>query len=97
MKSTVIDNTLVFSFSERLDTLAAMALQSEITDTIAAQDKSLAVTFDFAGVEYIASGFIRILMIVVRIKGKNFSIVNISPEVRKILQLVNLDKLIAMA
>lgn len=97
MESTVIDHTLVFSFSERLDTLGAMSLQKEIVDLIAAQDKSLAVTFDFAGVEYISSGFIRILMLVVRMKGKNFSIVNISPAVRKILLMTGLDRLITMA
>jgi len=97
MESTVKDNTLVFLFSERLDTLAAMSLQKEIADVIAAHDKSLAVRFDFAGVEYITSGFIRILMIVVRMKGKNFSIVNISPAVRKILLMANLDQLITMA
>jgi anti-anti-sigma factor len=97
MESKIIDQMLMFSFAERLDTLAAMSLQSEIADTIAAQDKSLAVTFDFAGVEYLSSGFIRILMIVVRMKGKNFSIINISPAVRKILLMANLDQLITMA
>lgn len=96
MESIVKDNTLVFLFSERLDTLAAMALQKEIADVIAAHDKSLAVRFDFAGVEYISSGFIRILMLVVRRKGKDFSIVNIHPAVRKILELAGLDQLITM-
>ena len=97
MESKVIDQTLMFIFSERLDTLASMSLQKEIMDLIAAQDKSMAVTFDFGGVDYIASGFIRILMLVVRTKGKNFSIVNINPAVKKILLLANLDRLITMA
>jgi len=96
MESMVIDDTLVFSFSERLDTLAAMSLQKEILDSIAAQDKSLAVRFDFAGVKYIASGFIRILILVVRMKDKKFSIVNISPPVREILETGYLDRLITM-
>ena len=97
MESKIIDQTLVFTFSERLDTLAAMGLQNQIAAAIAAQDKSLAVKFDFAGVEYIASGFIRILMLVVRMKGGNFSIVNLSPAVRKILLLANLDRFITLA
>lgn len=96
MKSIVMDKTLVFIFSERLDTLAAMSLQKEITDTIAAHDASLAVTFDFAGVDYIASGFLRICILVVRVKGKNFSIVNTSPAVRHILTTAGLDRLIAI-
>ncbi|MDD5168066.1 MAG: STAS domain-containing protein [Syntrophales bacterium] len=96
MESKVIDKTLCFIFSERLDTLAAMSLQKEITDTIAAHDPSLAVMFDFAGVDYISSGFIRTIMTVVRMKGKNFSIININPAVRQILKIANLDKLIAI-
>ena len=71
MEINVIDNTLGFSFSERLDTLAAMSLQKEIIDTIAANDESLQVMFDFERCDYIASGFIRICIIVVRMKGKN--------------------------
>lgn len=97
MESKIIDQTLVFSFAERLDTLSAMSLQREIVDTIAAADKSLAVTFDFAGVEYISSGFIRILITVVRMKGKNFSIINIGEAVRKILVMASLDHLITLA
>jgi anti-anti-sigma factor len=94
MKSTIKDNTLGFSFSERLDTVAAMSLQKEITDTIAENDESLQVIFDFSGVDYIASGFLRICIIVVRMKGKNFRIVNVKPEVRKVLLLTGLDRLI---
>ncbi len=97
MKSEVTDGTLVFRFSERLDTLAAMSLQKEIADTIAAHDASLAVTFDFAGVEYISSGFIRICLLVVRQKGKHFRIVKVSPAVRKILMLASLDRLIEIS
>jgi anti-anti-sigma factor len=96
MKIKVADHSLVFSFSERLDTIGAMSLQKEIVDSIAAQDKSLAVTFDFAEVKYISSGFIRILMLVVRMKGKGFSIVNISPEVKEMLLLAGLDRFIAL-
>jgi anti-anti-sigma factor len=97
MKSEVADGTLVFRFSERLDTLAAMSLQKEIADTIAAHDASLAVTFDFAGVEYISSGFIRICLLVVREKGKHFRIVKVGPAVRQILMLANLDRLIEIS
>jgi anti-anti-sigma factor len=94
MKSTVKDNTLGFIFSERLDTVAAMSLQKEITDVIAANDDSMPVVFDFGGVDYIASGFIRICIIVVRMKGKNFRILNVKPEVRKVLLISGLDRLI---
>ena len=97
MESKIIDHILVFSFTERLDTLSAMAQQREIADTIAAHDKTLAVKFDFASVEYISSGFIRILITVVRLKGKNFSIVNISPAVRETLVMASLDQLITLA
>ncbi len=76
MESRIIDNTLVFHFTERLDTLAAMGLQKEITAAVDAALPSCAVRFDFAGVEYISSGFLRIVMIVVRMKSGNFSIVN---------------------
>jgi anti-anti-sigma factor len=97
MESKVIDNTLLFTFSERLDTLAAMSLQKEILDSIAAHDNSLAVKFDFAGVEYIASGFIRTLLLVVRMKNKKFSVVNIRPAVKSVLELAGLDRLITMS
>ena len=94
MESTIKDNKLVFIFSERLDTLAAMSLQKEITDTIAANDESLQVIFDFSGVDYIASGFIRICIVVARMKGKNFRIVNVKPEVKNILLITGIDRLI---
>ena len=97
METKVIDNTLTFTFSERLDTVAAMSLQKEILDSIAAHDNSLAVKFDFAGVEYIASGFIRTLLLVVRAKGEKFSLVNIRPEVRKVLELSGLERLIKIS
>lgn len=97
MESKIADNTLLFSFAERLDTLSSMSLQKEIVDEIAAQDKSLLVKFDFAGVEYISSGFIRILMMVVRMKGKDFSIVNIKPAVKEILLLASLDQFIELS
>jgi anti-anti-sigma factor len=96
MKSIIKDNTLNFVFLERLDTVAAMSLQKEITDTIAANDESLPVVFDFSGVDYIASGFIRICIIVVRMKGKKFRIVNVKPEVRKVILLTGLDRLIVI-
>jgi anti-anti-sigma factor len=97
MESNVIDNTLVFSFSERLDTTAAMSLQKDIVDSIAAHERSLAVRFDFAGVKYLASGFIRILMIVARMKGKDFSVVNTGPEVKQILSLANLEQIMSIS
>jgi anti-anti-sigma factor len=96
MHSEIVEDMLVFSFNERLDTMAAMSLQKEITDVIAAADKSLAVRFDFAGVEYIASGFLRIVMVVLRMKGRDFSIVNVGMPVRKILEMSKLDQLIKM-
>jgi anti-anti-sigma factor len=96
MESKVVDHTLVFSFSERLDTVEAMSLQKEIVDTIAAQDKSMPVIFDFSDVKYISSGFIRVLVIVFRMKDKHFSIVNINPRVKETLVLTGLDRLITM-
>lgn len=96
MESRIIDNTLVFHFTERLDTLAAMGLQKEITAAVDAALPSCAVQFDFAGVEYISSGFLRIVMIVVRMKSGNFSIVNAGPAVRRILEMAGLDKWIAV-
>jgi anti-anti-sigma factor len=97
MESEIIDRTLVFHFARRLDALSATLQQHEIVDAIASHDKSLAVTFDFAGVEYISSGFIRILITVVRMKGRNFSIVNTSEAIRKTLVMASLDQLITLA
>jgi anti-anti-sigma factor len=97
MKYAIKDNILVFTFSERLDSLAAMGLQKEILDTVAAEGSAIPVVFDFAGVEYIASGFIRILMLVIRAKGKDFSLVDVSPGVKEILLLGSLDRFITIS
>lgn len=97
MESQIIDHTLVFHFASRLDALSATLQQHEIVDAIAAHDKSLAVMFDFSGVEYISSGFIRILVTVLRMKGRNFTIVNTSEAIRETLVMAGLDQLITLA
>ena len=72
-------NSLICSFYGRLDTVHSHNIKKQIEEKIGEclrndPNKSLAVIFDIAKVDYIASAFIRICMQSVKMIGKdNFS------------------------
>ena len=80
------------SFSGRLDTLHCATLENEVLGGI---DGDLAgVVFDLKDVDYIASCFLRIcIQAAQKVGGEKFSIVNVQPQVKKVLKLSAFDKM----
>jgi len=76
-----------------MDTTAsddAMKVFSEKLREVKAE--SLKVVFELKGVEYVASAFIRLCLTAAKGVAKgDFSIVNTSPQVKKVFKLTGLD------
>lgn len=98
--------TLTCLFSRRMDTESSFEVQrilhQKLAEMIGQIDKregdvipldTLKVIFDLEKVEYIASAFLRIcLSIAKNLNPGNFSIINTSPEVKKIFKIAGLDQ-----
>ena len=85
------DGKLVCSLPERLDTVSCAQLESKLLEKI--QEAGIPVIFDMQKVEYISSPCLRICIEVARITGKdNLSIINASPDVKKIFRIAGFDR-----
>ena len=92
VKYNVTGRELICSFHERLDTLACSEIEEKLIEMINESQKK--VIFDLQGIEYIASAFLRICIKTGKIKGtENFSIVNVTPTVKKVFKIADLDKI----
>ncbi len=83
---------LLCVFEERLDTVNCMNFEKELLGKV--QEMKSPVVFDLTKVEYIASSFLRICFQVVKEAGAgNLSLVNVSPEIKKVFKIAGVDKL----
>jgi len=81
---------LTCTFPERMDTLACEKYQAQITAQVS--QTGLPVTFDLAGVGYVASSFIRICLRAAQAVGRDhFDMINVAPEVKKVFKIAGLD------
>ena len=87
------DNKLYCCFSGRIDTKASLELEDELLDKL--QHTDLQVVFDFSGLEYIASSFLRVCVKAVRVlhSGNSITVKNVSSEILHILEMTGFDKL----
>jgi len=82
---------LVCTFSGKLDSVECLIWKEELILKISQAEN--AVIFDMKGVDYIASGFLRICIHVPKSIGReNFSLINVSPHVKKVFKLSGFDK-----
>ena len=96
-------NSVTCTFTGRLDTIASLSIQDELTEKMnrikgSVDPSSLFdgnVVFDMSGVNFIASSFIRICVTSAKQvpKGK-FSIVNCDPFLKKTFKIAGLDELL---
>ncbi len=87
-----VGDVLTCRFSGRVDTPAAMDMESELLDKVQGAGKP--VVFDFNGLEYVASSFLRLCVKVVRILGSaKLKVVGASEEIRHILEMTGFAKL----
>jgi len=79
-------------FTGRIDTNAAMAMEGELLDKIQTAGKP--VVFDFAGLEYVASSFLRLCVKVVRVLGAaKLKVTGASEEIRRVFDMTGFSKL----
>ena len=82
------DEKLVFVFDGRMDTIKCMDAEKKVIDNI---NESLVVVFDLKNVDYIASSFLRLCGRASNVvKPGNFSIINVTPPVKKVFKIAGL-------
>ena len=82
---------LVCTFSGKLDSAECLIWKEELILKIRQAEN--AVVFDMKDVEYIASSFLRICIHVPKsIGSEKFSLINVSPHVKKVFKLSGFDK-----
>ena len=84
------EGRLVCSFQGPLDTAKCQAMEAEVLARV--QEAQSPVVFDLQGVEYVASAFLRLCLMVSKQVGlERFSVVNVHPFVKKVLMIANLS------
>ncbi len=85
------DEKLWCVFEDRLDANSCLMIEKELLSKV--KEHKSPVVFDLGGVSYIASAFLRICFLVSKLAGKgNLTLVNASPDVKRILKIAGLDK-----
>ena len=94
VQSTQSDGSLVFRFAGRLDTMECSRIEGEVIQQ--AQTAGQPVVFDLADVDFVASAFLRLcLMVQQKAAGHQLTLVNVSPPIKKVFKIAGLDKLLA--
>jgi anti-anti-sigma factor len=82
------DEKLVFVFDGRMDTIKCMNAEKEVIDNIQETD---VIVFDLKNVDYIASSFLRLCGRASNtVKPGSFSIINVTPPVKKVFKIAGL-------
>lgn len=85
MEAKVIDNQLVIALVGRIDTNNAAQVEKEILGLLA-ENAGKTPVFDAAGLEYISSAGLRVVMKVRKQAKKSIRVENVSPEVYEIFE-----------
>ena len=89
------EDKLICAFSGRLDTERCLKIEKELDE--GAGKSTGPVLFDLAEVDYVASSFLRICLQYAKKLGKeNFSLINVSPALKKVFKIAGFDELIRM-
>ncbi len=95
--TTSKDNATTLSLNGRIDTATAPELEQAINKVIDGGQRK--VLLDFAGVTYISSGGLRVLLATakkLKNPGDKFGICALSPEVLKILKLAGFTSIFSI-
>jgi len=95
--TTSKDNATTLSLNGRIDTATAPELEQAINKVIDGGQRK--VLLDFAGVTYISSGGLRVLLATakkLKNPGDKFGICALSPEVMKILKLAGFTSIFSI-
>lgn len=87
------DGGLVCTFVGRLDTQACAAVEAQLLAKV--REANQPVVFSLAGVDYVASMFLRLCLQVTREVGAaHFGIVDAQPAVKKVFKVAGLGSMI---
>ena len=90
------EGKLVCTFEGRLDTAKCQAMEAGVLARVQAAQSP--VVFDMQGVDYVASAFLRLcLMVSKQVGPERFSMVNVQPFVKKVLMIANLSGFLKVA
>ena len=90
------EGKLVCAFEGRLDTNKCQAIEQEVLASVG--EASRAVVFDMQDVDYVASSFLRLCLMVSKQVGPGeFSMVNVHPLVKKVVVIANLSEFLRLA
>ena len=83
------NEALICIFSGRMDTINCMEIKEDVKEKVESHGGK--VVFDMEEVDYISSSFLRICAAVATtVKNENFSIVKITPLIKKVFMIAGL-------
>lgn len=86
------DGKVVCKFLGRMDTAKCMEIEKKVIDSIAGASK---VAFDLDGIDYIASAFLRLCIKASHsVNPGNFSVINVTPAVKKVFKIAGLAEIL---
>ena len=92
---TVKEEKLVCSFLERLDTAYCLDCESKLFEKI--RESKMPIIFDLQKTNYVSSSFLRICLQAAKEKGgKNFSLTNVCPSVKKVFKIAGFDQVMTI-
>jgi anti-anti-sigma factor len=97
IKKTQDGSTEILSLTGRLDTVTAPKLQEVLADAISSAEK---VELDFAGVDYVSSAGLRVLLVgekSSKAAGKAMTLKNVSQEVMEVFEMTGFSGILTIA
>lgn len=98
------EKRLTCTFSGRLDTIASIPIQEELTKELASyripgqELLPITIVFDFAEAGFISSTFIRICVNTAKqVKSGDFSIIHCDPFIKKTFKIAGLDEILKVS
>ncbi len=94
VQSSQQDGRLVFQFSGRLDTAECARITDPVVEQ--AQAATQPLVFDLTGVDFVASSFLRLcIMVQQKSVSQPLTLVNVAPLIKKVFKIAGLDQLVA--
>ncbi|OPY89124.1 MAG: hypothetical protein A4E73_03202 [Syntrophaceae bacterium PtaU1.Bin231] len=90
--------TLLCKFTGRMDTVASGSATEQFNaemEGLRGRAEALRIVFDLAGVDFVASSFLRLSLIAAKVVAKgNFSIVGADPQILRVYKIAGLSSLL---
>ena len=88
------DGNLVLQFAGSLNTMECARIEPDVLEKVQAATQP--VVFDLAGVDFVASAFLRLcIRVQQKSAGNQLKLVNVSPPIKKVFKIAGLDTLLA--